>query len=234
MNASYLGTSLTPNSSNLTPFDLSVSADAGLYLDSRANALEICQQLASSVGAYVVTDLAGKFKIFQLVIDNNAAADYSVTEQDMEEKTLQISQKLDVVGAIKLAYCKNWTVQDTGLALGLPTESAAILGKEWFYAISKDDASLVKFQQSSEVPQQDTLLITESSATTESTRQLAIKKVPRFIFTATYLSHMLLVELGDKVNIKYPRFDLSAGKTGVVVDIQRNWLSGRATIGVLI
>lgn len=234
MDVSNLGTNLIPNTSNLTPFDLAASADAGIFIDSRANALQICQELASSIGACLVTDLAGKFKLVRIVTDITTTPDYYVTSADMEEKSLEISEKLEVVGAVKLAYCKNWTVQENGLAFGLNTNSAALFNKEWFYVLSQDATALIKYQQTAEVPQKDTLLITEAASTAEANRLLAIKKTPRFIYTATYFSHMLLIELGETVNITYPRFGLNAGKTGMVVSVERDWLNGRATIGVLI
>jgi hypothetical protein len=234
MNVSDLSANLVPNASNLTPFDTQVNADIGVYISDRENVLDICQQLASSVGAYLVTDLAGKFKLVQVVTDYAGAPNYSVTREDMEQASLQVSEKLDVVGAVKLAYCKNWTVQETGLAGGIPASNTSIFGKEWYFATDKDTSVLSKYQQNAEVPQKDTLLVTTSAATAEATRQLNIKKTPRFIYTATYFSHLLLVELGEYIKITYPRFGLDLGKTGMVVNINRDWLNGRVTIGVLI
>lgn len=235
MNISDLDTTLQVDGSNLSGFDKTVvSADVGVYLNNRENALDVCQQLANSIGAYLVTDLSGKFKLIQLTVDYAGTPTYEVTAQDMEEKSLEISDKLDIDGAVKLAYCKNWTPQDSGLAGGIPTSNIAVFTKEWWYSISKDTTILSKYQQNAEAPQKDTLLVTTASADTESARQLNIKKVPRFIYTATYFSHMLLVELGDYIKITYPRFGLDSGKIGTVVNIERDWLKGRVTIGVLV
>ena len=43
----------------------------------------------------------------------------------------------------------------------------------------------------------------------------------------------MLVELGDTWTITHERLGLAAGKTGIVVSIERDWLKGRATVGVL-
>ena len=43
----------------------------------------------------------------------------------------------------------------------------------------------------------------------------------------------MLVELGDTWTLTHERLGLSAGKTGLVVSIERDWLKGRCTVGVL-
>lgn len=235
MLVSDLAPNLVPDAAtNLTPFDVLVPAEVGVFINNRENVLDICQQLANSVGAALVTDLSGKFKLVQVVTDYAGAADYTVTKEDMEQGSLQISSKVDVLGSIKLAYCKNWTVQDSGLAGGIPSANSALFAKEWYYVEVKDPTVLTNYQQTVEVPQKDTLIVNTAAATTEATRLLNIKKTPRFVYTATYFSHLLLVELGEYVKIVYPRFGLDLGKTGIVVSVDRDWLSGRVTIGVLI
>ena len=47
------------------------------------------------------------------------------------------------------------------------------------------------------------------------------------------LVNLMLVELGDTWTLTHARFGLAAGKTGLVVSIERDWLKGRATVGVL-
>lgn len=230
-----LATNLVPDgTTNLTPFDSTASADVGIFLSDRENVLDVCQRLASSIGAALVTDIAGKFKLVQVITDYAGAADYTVTREDMEQGSLEISEKLDIVGSVKLGYCKNWTVQQSGLAGGLPASSAALFAKEWYIAEATDATVLTNYQQNSAVPQKDTLLLSTATATAEATRLLNIKDTPRFIYTATYFAHMLLVELGEFINITYPRYGLDSGKTGMVVSVDRDWLNGRATIGVLI
>ena len=232
---------------NLTQFDSFDSTtphNVGVYVNNRENVLDICQQLANSAGAYLVTDLDGKFKLVQLKADITATPDYSVGLSDMEEKTLAVSQKLDVEGSVKLAYCKNWTVQASGNAGGLPVSTTELLAREHFYVVKKDQTVLDNYVQVGEPVQKDTLLISNTAtsidgmptlqADTEAQRLLDLKKVPRFVYTATYFAHMLPVELGQTVRITHPRFGLSSGKTGMVVQADKDWLNGRVTIGVFI
>lgn len=221
--------------SSITNFDTNIDGAVGIYLNNRENALEVSQQLASSVGAYLTAGLDGKFKLVRLTADfADGTQNYTVSAEDMEEKSLQISDKIEVLGSVKLAYCKNWTVQDTGLAGGIPSNNIALYAKPWWYVLKKDDVVVSRYQQSIEPPQKDTLLVNTLHAETEATRLLNLYKTPRFIYTATYFSHMLLAELGELVKITYPRFGLDAGKIGTIISLDRDWLNGRATIGVLI
>lgn len=235
MNVNDLDSSLIADGNNLTNFDKNiVTANVGVFITDRENALEVCQKLANSIGSYIVPDITGKLKLIRLETDYLGTPTYEVTREDMEESSLEISDKLDVEGAVKLAYSKNWTLQDTGLAGGLPGASVALFAKEWWYSTSKDTTTLSRYQQNSEPVQKDTYLVSTTEADLESQRLLNIKKVPRFIYTATYFSHLLLTELGDYIKITYPRFGLDNGKTGMVVSVDRDWLRGRVSIGVLI
>lgn len=218
-----------------------INSDAGIYLTDRQNVLEVCYQLARSIGAYLVTTVDGKFKLVRITGTPSAASAYNtVTGTDMDEATINITQRFDVQGAAKVAYCKNWTVQNSGMAAGLKPEYAALFAKEWFYQSQTDTTALTNYNQTIEPPQTDTLLITDSDATTEATRIKDLRKTPRYVFTATYLPHMLLTELGDPFKITHEKrykdilYNSGSGTTGTVVEIGRDWLRGRVSIGVLI
>ena len=216
-----------------------IATSVGIYLSDRQNLLDVCQQLAFSVGAYLTTAMdeasgRAKFRLVQLQADYLGAADYSVTPSDIEFHSLQLNTKVDVEGSVKLAYCKNWTPQESGLANGITPQNVAVLNKEWFYSTVSDSTTLTAYSLKAEPEQRDTYLITKAKADAESARLLALKKTPRYIYTATYLAHMLPVELGDWINIKNSRFGLTTGKTGQVISIDRDWLQGRVTIGVFI
>lgn len=229
------------NATNFNSFDTNTPAEIGLYLSDRQNKLEVCNRIANSIGAYLVTGLDGKFKLTQVKgSDSYPVASYtptySVTQTDMEEKSFTIREKLDVQAAVKLGYCKNWTVQNSGLAGGLPQQNAMIFSREYYYVKSSDSTLIgsLYYNQSTEAPVRETLLYSNSRAVTEANRILNLYKTQRYIYTATYYGHMLVAELGDTVKITHPRFGLSAGKIGTIVEINRDWLKGRVTLGILI
>ena len=223
------------NATNFTNFDTATAYKVGAYVDSRQNVLELCYKLAASIGAYLVLGLDGKFKLTQVKSDYATGTGLrKVTTTDMEASTFTLRQKLDVQGAIKLAYCKNWTVQATGLAAGVAASSTTVFARDYYYINSKDTTVLSNYSQSPEPPPIETLLIEKTPATTEADRLLALYKVPRYIYTGVYYGHMLTAELGDTIDVTHPRFGLSTGKTGTIVEINRDWLKGRVTLGVFI
>jgi hypothetical protein len=152
----------------------------------------------------------------------------------MYERSLAISQKVPVQGSVKLSYCKNWTPQTTGLAGALKPDVATIFGKDSYLTASSDPTVLSRYNQTEEPVAKDTLLVTTEQATAEAERLLTIYKTPRYVYTATYYAHLLFCELGDQVLLTHPRFGLTNGKRGTVVQINRDWLAGKVNIGILV
>lgn len=223
------------NTTNFTSFDANMPREIGVYLPSRENVLDICQRLANSAASYLVTDISGKFKLISLVSDTSSVTiSYSVEPKDMEQRSLTISQKLEVETTVKIGYSKNWTVQTNGLASVLSPEAVSILDKEYYYITKTDSTLASRYQQVQEPQSKDTLLVDGVQADTEATKLLNIKKQPRFVYTANYFGKMLFCELGDFIKVTHPRFGLSSGKIGMAVSVNRDWLNGRATIGVFI
>lgn len=225
------------DTTNFNNFDSTASsqADVGVYLQNRENVLDVCQRLASSVGGYLTTGIDGKFKLVQLKVDlQEGSQAYSVGPQDMEERSLTISQKVPVQGAIKLGYSKNWTVQTSGLASGLLPGVVSVFSKDYNIVYSKNTTVLTRYAQSAEPVLKETLLLTTAKAEDEASRLLNIYSTPRFIYSANYYPHMLLCELGDIMKITNSRFGLSNGKIGTIVKIDRDWLRGRVNIGVFV
>jgi hypothetical protein len=155
----------------------------------------------------------------------------------MEERSLAVRKKVDVEAAVKLGYCKNWTIQATGLAAGLPQANAYIFARDYYY-IKKSDATLVGsayYNQSTEPPARETLLTSTTQADAEASRILELYKAARYIYSANFYAHMLVAELGDTIKVTHPRFGLGgSGKTGTIVEINRDWLRGRVTLGIFI
>jgi hypothetical protein len=137
-----------------------------------------------------------------------------------------------VKASCKLAYCKNWSPLQAPAA-SLPTRSGANYKQQWWYVTSTDATTQTNYKLDVQPQPEETLLIVDTEAQTEADRRRDLWKVPRHIYTATYFSHLLLTELGDPITITHDRFGLGSGKTGIALEIERDWLAGRVTIGVL-
>ena len=220
------------DATQLAAFVTACPQAVGLYLSDRANVLAVCQQLAESVGAQVVCTSTGLLRLVRLDLPASGTAT-SVTAADMVAGSLQISERPAVKATASIGYARNATPQGSGLAAGLPASSASALGQEWINVTSTDSTTATTYKLDAQPVQADTLLIDAAEAAAEAARRRDLWKTQRAIYTATYQPDLLLTELGDTWTLTHARLGLSAGKTGLVVKIDRDWLKGRATVGVL-
>lgn len=220
------------DTANLDAFAAAHPQPVGLYAAERTNVLQACQDLAGSVGAQVVMTSLGQLRLVQIALPPPGTP-VAVSESDMDYHTLEIVERTAVRATSKLGYCRNWTVQSSGLAAGLPASSMDLFSREWLTASSSDAAVAAVYRIDTEPPQRTTLLLREADAQAEALRERDLWKEPRQIYQARYRPHMLLTQLGDPITFTHGRFDLGAGKTGMVVRILRQWLQGRITVGVL-
>jgi hypothetical protein len=215
----------------LAAFDGAYTQGVGLYVQDRMNKLDACQQLAGSVGAQVVMTTLGLLRLVPITL-SGLGTPADVTDEDFEHKSLHISQRTVVKAACKLAYCKNWSPLQAPAA-SLSPRSGANYKQEWWYVTSTDATTQTNYKLDVQPQPEETLLIVDTEAQTEADRRRDLWKVPRHVYTATYFAHMLLTELGDPITITHDRFGLGSGKTGIALEIERDWLAGRVTIGVL-
>lgn len=232
-----------PANTRLTDYDIDLSnfgtfaaantQPVGVYVKNGENTLSVCNQLATSIGAQLTMSSAGLLRLVRLTVPGTGTA-YTITPNDIEENSLTISDKPDVRAATKLGYCKNWTVQQGSIAAGIPSQNINLFETEWLYTSVLNSTIQTDYKLTSEPTEELTLLIQKTDAEAEATRRNNLWDEPRFIYTVKAYAHMLPVELGDAITLVDDRFGLSAGKTGIAVNISRNWLAGRITIGVLI
>lgn len=217
---------------NFSTFNTLYPYPVGVYCTSRENMLDICNQLASSIGAQVVFSPTGLLKLVRLDM-SGTGVQHTVLPEDTELQTLSVQEKAVVRGATKLGYCKNWTVQSSGLAAGINPSSVSLFNTEYLYSSSTNIDTLVKYNLTTEPEAENTLLLTGASAGIESTRRNSLFSEPRTIYSMVCYPHLLFVELGDNINLTNSRFGLS-NKPGIVIGIDRNWITGRVTLGVLV
>lgn len=216
---------------NFSVFDAAHPAAVGIYLNSRENVLNVIQRLVDSIGAQVLMNRSGLLSLYQISLPATGAA-RDVNTTDIVVDSFNVSQNLPVVTSVKTGFCQNWTVQGS-LQSGVVTNGKNILGREFFTSIGADTETATLYKQDVEPVQKDTLLIATSDATTESARRLALYLSPRSVVSFTGFSSLFDVELGQIVNIIYPRFGLDAGKSGIVLGLRPDWLGGRVEIDVL-
>jgi hypothetical protein len=209
----------------------------GIYLADRNNILQVCQELLSSIGAQLTVTRESKVKFTKIISPESFVSD-SIRELDTTtfiDKTFTLGDKLPVYSAIKLGYCKNWTLQDS-LNTAIPEEHKDMYSQEWVSKTVLDTPTKNLYKQNSEPEQRDTLLISDanSDVTNEAIRLLNLYKVPRFTYSAVCTPDLYDIQVGDVVNIKFPRYGLDNGKKAQVLSSSINWNTCKITLEVLV
>lgn len=204
----------------------------GLYLADRSNAMDACNALAASVGGRLYTSGDGKVGLVRLDLAQGAVGN-TVTTTDVVDKSMHISSLPQVVAAVKIAYCRNYTVQTT-VAAGVPPQNAALYAEEWLTETSTDSAAATNYNLFVEPAQEVTNLLTAQDAAEEAQRRLDMFKIQRKIVKFTGQYGLIEEVLGGPLTIVNPRFGLSSGKSGQIVSIGVDLTSPRVDIEVLI
>jgi hypothetical protein len=220
------------DSSNLVDFETAHPQAVGVAVQSRENCISVIQALAASVGAQAVISRTGKLRLLQIALPPGGTP-VEITPADMVQDSLHIVQRIDVRSSVKLGYCKNWTVQN-GLQTGIPAEHRDLFADEYLTVTQSDSAVAAVYKLDAEPIQRDTLLLGTADADAEATRELDLYKTPRTVFGFEGFSRLLTLELGQAVTLTHPRFGLAAGKTGMVVKLQPDWINCRVNVEVLI
>jgi hypothetical protein len=216
----------------LAAFNTAFPAPAGIFIADRANVLDVCNQLATSLGARLIVSRAGLLSIVQVSvprIDSGTA----VGRSNMMERSLSVTSLPPVVAGVTLGYDRNYTVQPN-LQTGLPAAHIALFAQEWLTVTVSDAPTVAKYNLFTAPVQQDTCLVRNSDVVTEANRRLALYSTQRRIIQYGGTSSLLLEELGNTQTITHPRFGLSGGVSGQIISLATDWLNPKVTIGVLI
>ena len=242
----YGKNTLTDNDLDLTNIDASrLAYKAGIYVTDRTNILEVCNQLARSINCGLYYSLftvnsgtgqisTGKLRLIELKVPTSSVGAIELNDSLMIEGSLQVTESFSVKPSVKLAYCKNYTQQAQDLALALHSDHGTVFKDEYWYVESKDSAVVDIYKDTGIVQEEITHLLVTSEAQAEADKRLELWKTPRQLITATYLPHLMFVQLGDVVTLTSNRFGLSSGKPGLVYSISRDWITGLVEIGVLV
>lgn len=220
------------DAANLSAFDTAHTQVVGIYLGDRTNVLVACQELANSVGAQISMSRAGLLRLIQVTLPPSGTPT-PIGAAQMLEHTIAVVGRTEVVSAVKLGFCKNYTVQ-AGLQTSIPAQHKDLFATEYITVTSTDSTTQTTYRLNVEPPQQNTLLSTSTDAQAEADRRLLNWKVTRTTYRFEGTASLLTLALGDPVTLTSARFGLSAGKLGMVTSLKPNWLNGRITVEVTI
>lgn len=230
----YGPTPLTPEELDLPSFGNYVQNVAGIYLTEVSNVIEVCQDLANSIGAQFTSTMEGKITLKRLT--EPTAGSINISSDYIVENSLEVSERVPVKGSIRLGYCKNWTPQ-TNLLTGIPEDHKILLSNEYLFVQAIDNEVVARYNLSEDSSSKDTHLISNIIpnyyATQEAYRLLNLWKVPRTIYTMEVTSKYLLLNVGDMVSIDSNRYGFS-NTPAQVISTQKNWSTGSVSIGILV
>lgn len=217
---------------NLAAFDGAHPQLVGLYVTDRVNQAQAIQQLAASVGAQAVMSATGQLRLIQIALPA-AGVPVEIGADQMRANSLHPAERMPVAAAVKIAFDRNYTVQ-ANLTTSIPPAHADLYATEWLTETVVDEEMRARYRITDDPVQIETFLKTRADARAEAQRRLALNSVPRTVYEFDGEPELMVLELGQPVLLRDQRFGLSAGAAGVIVSMQRHWLTCRVTVGVLV
>jgi hypothetical protein len=217
---------------NLAAFDAAHPQPVGLLVADNTSCFTAIKQLAASVGAQPIMSATGKLRLIQIALPASGAVT-DMTVHSMREKTFRPVERLEVIGAVKVAFCRNWTVQ-TNMTTNLPAAHKDLYATEWLTRTVSDAAVLARYKLDADPEQRETCLLVGADAQAEAQRELDLLKTQRTVYQFEGTPDMLMLELGAAGRVTYPRYSLAAGRDSVVVMLAKNWQERRVTVGVMV
>jgi hypothetical protein len=219
------------DAANLAAFDAANAQPVGIYLTDVANVLDVCQQLAASVFAQVTMSTTGLLRLLKIALPLPGAST-AVSAVNMDTRSLKPSQRPAVQPAVKIAYCRNWTVQ-TNLQTGIPAEHKALFSQEWLTKTARDAGVAAIYKKTQEPDPLNTHLLVGTDATALAAVQLALWGTQRNGFSYDALADLLLEELGGYQTLTHSRFGFAGGVGAQSLSIERDWSAFKGAFEVL-
>lgn len=166
-----------------------------------------------------------------------------VYDYEMISKSLAVTEVMPPQYSFNMGYCKNWTLHDkANLAEGLVPQSVPLFTSDYLDYKVVDSTNYVGSNAwlaylSKVPPRVDSLLNNYAQAKEVTTRMRSIWSTQRYLVTFTLLPHHLFLQLGNKIGLKLEhtnRYSFLNDRIGIIVQLQRNWVSGLITVGVFL
>lgn len=219
------------DTANFTAFVAAQTQPVGIYLTSSVTVRAVCEQLASAVGAKLTMSRLGLLRILQLALPSTPTKTVNA-DDETQANTLRSAQRTEVAAAVKLAYCKNWTVQEA-LQSGVVAQHRILFGQEWLTSSTSDTPTATLHKLSVDVDQEESLLLRKVDADAEALRRLNLRKVVRTIYEYQAPADHLQCELGQGIALSASKFNLSAGVNGQIVSLEIDLVAESVKVGVL-
>ena len=219
---------------NLLAFSTAHTQSVGILVQDTSSVLNVCQQLANSIGAQVFMNRKGKLQLLRIG-SNTSDAVVNITEDHILNQSLSIANRTVVSASKTVGFNKNWSVQ-ANLLTAIYPEDKSNFNTEYYTktALNQTVQPNYKLPATDTVDKIDSLLLVQAEADTEATRLNTLYTTPRTIYKFTGTAGLLSLKLGQGVTLTHPRFNLTSATAGQVVTLSPNWLTSTIDVEVLV
>jgi hypothetical protein len=183
--------------------------------------LRLAADLLASIGAFLLPTRDGKLGLYRFELPSGSPV-MTITAAHMAKNfSLKMVSRVKPKGGVAVNYCKNWTVQ-TGLKTNIPEECKTLLAQEWRVVRATSSAVASAYQDHTTPDPRDTYLIDEAQAQLVANYRLSIESRLRTTYEFEGLAPCLALNKGDEILVVHDRFNMQAGVSAIVTELQRN------------
>jgi hypothetical protein len=211
------------------------AGSVGLWVTDQMTIAEAMDRVSASLGAWWGFDRIGRFRIarFDAPAGEPVATLTEIEILSLSTEAATINGQAVPAWKITLNHDINYTMQSGGsVAGGVAADRRAWLEKASRQATDEDAAVKTPHPLAQEITY-DTLLAGQGYAQPEAARRLSLLKTQRTIYNViAQVDAALLdaIDIGEVVDVQYPRFGLNAGKLLRVIGYEPNWKNNELTL----
>lgn len=221
------------DTSNFTTMNTTAPQTLGIYIKDRANVIEILDQLVTSVGGWWSFTRAGLMQLGVLKATTGTAV-LTIAADQIVERGVTVQRRDLPIAQYQLGWKRLWSVQKSGLAGSVTEARMAELAAEYQVTTKTNAGVLTKHLLADKPDVVGTLLVASAEANTEAQRRVDLRNVVRKVFAIESYTAPFQINIGDEVEIEYPRFGLDAGVHGIVVGTVEDPVNNRLKLEVWI
>lgn len=223
-------------SADLTALRVANPAPLGLYIDSERDASDVLDEVCGTVGTWWGFDRLGQFRVRRLeapagspiwTFRKGGSRFDALGTDESDILSLELAPVQDQtgglpIGSVQLNYRRNWTVQRNGLAGAVTPARRAIVAEPWRKTAEAINGSTRTRHPLSGELRADTLFRYLADAEDERDRILAMRSVrrDRLILRSRLDTSIPAVDLGDEVQVIFPRFGCTTGRDFRVLGVR--------------
>lgn len=208
--------------SSFAALDAAQAADVGIFIapSDNADAGEIIEDLLAGIGAFGAFDRHGRFFVDRIVEPAGSPVDVfdgtDIVELDRDPLPAGLAPP---PWRTRVAYKRNYQVLDGELAAAVAAADRAYFAEHYLLGIGSDPAVLTAFPLAQDSEPVEAFFAAAADAEAEAARLQVLYGTLRSLWRLTLPRRALLLELGDLISIKHPRFGLSAGRSVLVLEV---------------